>query len=170
MANLTREERQRRNEAARQEAKQGNEFGGATYVGLQDQVDQLNAIDERRPEWRPSTIIDHNEQTPAPDDRQFAGDVGKSLNQMVGRTAITENTDPHPHITAANNPPIVPDLHNLPTGQGDEIQLLRGYVPADAEMVAGQGIKRQAGEVLRLPAKEARKLVNMGAAKFMETD
>jgi hypothetical protein len=42
--------------------------------------------------------------------------------------------------------------------------------PADAELVNGQAVKRQRGEVLRLPAKEAKKLVNAGAAKFTETD
>src|SRR5215213_183890 len=157
MANISREERLRRNDAARQQAKEGSEFGGTAYAGLQEQVDQLNEIDERRPDWRPATIVNHETQEPAPDNRQFAGDEGKALNQMVGRVAITENRDPQPAVTRANNPPVVPSLHNLPAGEGEEVQLLRGYQPDDGQG-ANQGIKRQRGEILRLPAKEARKL------------
>jgi len=169
MVGLTREQRQQRNDAARQQAKEGSEFGGTTYAGLQEQVDQLNEIDERRPDWRPATIVSHETQEPAPDNRRFAGDEGKALNQMVGRVAITENTDPHPSITLANNPPVVPDLHNRPQGEGDEIQLLRGYQPDDGQG-ASQGTKRVQGEVIRVQSREAKRLVNLGVAKFTEND
>lgn len=172
MARPTNEERDRRaaeRDRAENEAKQTTEFGGSAYLRQQHQLDDLNAIDERKPNWRPSSIVNIDTQEPAPDDRQFAGDEGKALNQMVGRVAITENTDPQPAVTRANNPVVVPSLHNLPAGEGEEVQLLRGYQP-DEGQGATQGIKRQKGEVLRLPAKEARKLVNLGAAKFTETD
>jgi hypothetical protein len=169
MVGLTREQRAKRTEDARQRAKEGSQFGGVAYVGLQEQVDGLNAIDERRPDWRPATIVDHETQEAAPDNRQFAGDEGKAINQMVGRAAITENTDPHPHITRANNPPVIPDIHNRPQGEGDEIQLLRGYQP-DEGQGAGQGMKRVPGEVIRVPSREAKRLVNLGAAKFVEAD
>lgn len=163
MVGLTREQRAQR----QAEAKQSEDFGGASYVGLQDQVDAVNEIDERAPDRRPATIVDLQTQETAPDNRQFAGDMGKALNQMAGRAAITENTDPHPGITAAENPPTVPNLNGLSAGEGEEIRLLRGYQPDDGQG-SGQGIKRQAGEVMRVPSKEAKRLVNMGAAKFTD--
>jgi hypothetical protein len=167
VANISREERLRR----QADAKQGEQFGGAAYEGMQAQVDELNRIDERRPDWRPATIVNHDTQEMAPDDRGFAGDVGKAANLMVGRAWITENHDPLPGVTAAENLPVTQNVHGAyDGGSGEEIQLLRGYVPADAELVNGQAVKRQRGEVLRLPSKEAKKLVNAGAAKFTETD
>lgn len=161
MVGLTREQRAERNAAARQEAKQGQEFGGTAYADIQAQVDTLNEMDERAPDRRPATIVDQQTQEAAPDNREFAGDMGKALNQMVGRAAITENTDPHPHVTAAENPPPVASVHGLAAGEGEEIHLLRGYQPEE-------GPKRQAGEVFRLPAREARRLANIGAAKFTD--
>jgi hypothetical protein len=169
MANITREERIRRQE----EAKRGSEFAGPSYEGVQETLDRINAFDERAPDRRPATVlsIDTDPVTVAEDNRQFAGDQGKALNQMVGRAAITENHDPMPSVTLANNPPPVANPVGAYAGEGDEVQLLRGYVPADAQVGAdGQATKRLKGEILRLPSKEAKKLVNIGAAKFTEAD
>jgi hypothetical protein len=118
MVGLTREQRAERNAAARQEAKQGQEFGGTAYADIQAQVDTLNEMDERAPDRRPATVVDQQTQEAAPDNRQFAG-------------------------------------------EGEEIHLLRSYQPEE-------GPKRQAGEVFRLPAREARRLANIGAAKFTD--
>jgi hypothetical protein len=157
MVGLTREQRAQRNDAARQEAKQGQEFGGTAYADIQQQVDAQNEMDERAPDRRPATIVNHETQEAAPDNRQFAGDMGKALNQMAGRAAITENTDPHPHITAAENPAGAGSTQ----GDGDEVVILRGYQP-------NEGDKIPAGTVTRLPSKEARRLSNIGAAKFTD--
>lgn len=165
MARPTNDERARR--AA--EAKQSGDFAGAAYAKLQDQLDDLNAMDERKPDWRPSTIVDINTQEPAPDNRQPPGDLGRAVNQMTGRAAVIENHDPLPHVTRANNPPVVPSLHNLPAGEGDEIQLLRGYQPDEGQGGA-QGVKRVKGEVIRVQGREAKRLVNLGIAKFTEVD
>lgn len=171
MANISREERTRREQERAQaetEAKRSAEFGGGAYVRLEQQFEDEQALTEYKPDWRPGTVVDLNTQEPAPDNRQFAGDTGRALNQMVGRAAIVENHDPQPHITRANNPPPVPNLHGLPAGEGDEVQLLRGYQPDEGQGEA-QGIKRAKGEVLRVPTREARRLVNLGVAKFTET-
>jgi hypothetical protein len=77
VANISREERLRR----QADAKQGEQFGGAAYEGMQAQVDELNRIDERRPDWRPATIVNHDTQETAPDDRVFAGDEGRAVNR-----------------------------------------------------------------------------------------
>ena len=50
----------------------------------------------------------------------------------------------------------------------EEVRLLRGYVPA-AGPISG-GIKQVAGEVVSLPRSEAKRLVNLGAAQFTETE
>lgn len=173
MAGLTRDQRAQRDaEQLRQEreagaeAKRTDQFGGNAYGLLQQQVDRTNAIDERAPDRRPATIVNHDTQEPAPDNRQFAGDVGKSLNQMVGRVAITENDNPQPYLRPQS---AVPDVHGRSQGEGELVRLSRGYQP-DEGQGGNQGIKRVAGEELRLPMKEAKRLVNLGAAKFVDED
>lgn len=167
MANITRVERERRRQADTGEAP----FGGTAYEGIQDQIDAVNAIDERAPDRRPATVTDITgpELVVADDNRAFSGNLGKAVNQMAGRAVITENHDPLPQVTAANNPPVVPNPQGAPVAdEGDEVQLLRGYVPRDAVLVNDQGVKRVKGEVVKLPKKEARWLVNEGFAKFTD--
>jgi hypothetical protein len=174
MVGLTREQRAARqaaldaenarnpNRQAIADAKQSSDPFATVAPTVQEQVDQLNAIDERRPNWRPATVLNIDTGETAPDERRFAGDEGRALNQMVGRAAITENTDPQPHITRVLNAPPTVDPYNRPPGEGDEIKLLRGYQQTEGEP------KRQAGEVIRVPGKEAKRLVNLGVAKFTE--
>jgi hypothetical protein len=168
MVGLTREQRAAReaekNRNAVEAAKQSGEPFATVAPTVQEQIDQQNAIDERKPNWRPATLVNADTGETALDERRFAGDEGRALNQMVGRAAITENTDPQPHITRALNAPPTVDPFNRPPGEGDEIKLLRGYQQTEGEP------KRQAGEVIRVPGKEAKRLVNLGVARFTGTD
>jgi type II secretory pathway pseudopilin PulG len=168
MVGLTREQRAareaERNRSALEAAKQSGDVFGTQAPLAQEQQDALNAIDERKPNWRPATVLNLDTGETAPDERRFAGDAGKALNQMVGRAAITENNDPQPYITAAQNAVPTVDLHNRPEGQGTQIRLLKGYQEPGDPLPP----KRQPGEVVRVPDMEARRLVNLNVAKFTE--
>jgi hypothetical protein len=178
MVGLTREQRaarqsaleaeQARNRSAIEAAKQSGDAFATQAPLAQQQLDQLNAIDERKPNWRPGSILSVETQEPAPDERKFAGDAGKALNQMVGRAAITENNDPQPYLTAAQNAAPTVDLHGRPEGTGTQVRLLKGYQEPAAKDGDALPPKRQSGEVIRVPDNEARRLVNLNIAKFTE--
>ncbi len=144
------------------------------FVALNDQVKHVaNEVDERLPDRRPGTVVDLDgpEGHVAADDvRAPAGDLGKAANQMDGRVFITENADPLPMRTARETMPAVASpygaFQGAPASGGMEVQLLRGYQPGNDD--GPQGPKRVPGEVLSLPAKEAKRLINMGAARFPE--
>jgi hypothetical protein len=187
MANITKEERERRQreaqearvdeggdrpaDKARQQAKLGEQFGGTAYADLDDAQARLNEIDERLEDRRPGTLKDRDSGEAFEDNRQFAGDLGKASNQMIGRTFITENPSPHPYI---DNPgPVAwPNVQDpkMANQEGEEVLVLRGYQPHPAKEGDPLPEKIQAGTVTRLSRKEARKLVNIGAAKFTEEE
>ena len=130
--------------------------------------DDINAVDERAPDRSPATPIDitTDPMTVAPDNRQPAQDAGRALNQMAGRAAITENHDPNPGAASASAFSAVtnPAGEAAPADGGEEVQLLRGYQPDE------NGPKRLKGEVMTVSKKDAKRLVNMGVARFTETD
>jgi hypothetical protein len=190
MAGITKEERDRRRQEAeeakvaqrgdeadspaakaRLEAKRGEQFGGTAYADLDDAQARLNEIDERLEDRRPGTLRDRDSGEAFEDNRQFAGDLGKAANQMIGRTFITENPSPHPYI---DNPgPVAwpnPQDPKAASQEGEEVLVLRGYQPHPAKEGDPLPEKIQAGTVTRLDRKEAKKLVNIGAAKFTEED
>jgi hypothetical protein len=175
MANISKEERERRQrkvdeasvnqgDSEADKAKRGEAFGGMAYTDMDEAQARLNAIDERLEDRRPGTLKDRETGEPFEDNRQFAGDLGKAANQMIGRTFITENPSPHPHI---DNPGPVnwPNVQEPAQAkeEGEEVLLLRG-IPA-TELT-----KHQPGTVLRMPRALAKKYVNMGVAKFTEED
>lgn len=172
MVGLTREQRAAREADRNRDAIEAGKQSGDPFATVapmaQEQLDQLNAVDERKPNWRPATLLNADTGEVAPDERRFAGDEGRALNQMAGRAAITENADPQPHITMRENAPPTADLHNRPQGTGDELRLLRGYQEPAANEGDPLPPKRQAGEIVRVPGSEAKRLVNLGIAKFTE--
>jgi hypothetical protein len=150
-------------EARRQEAKQSDQFGGASYVGMDEQQSRLNDLDERLEDRRPGSLKDRESGEPFEDNRRFAGDVGKASNQMIGRAFITENASPHPHIDNPH-PPVWPNVQDhTRLEEGEQVLLLRG-------IMASETTKHSPGTVLRLPRAEAKKYVNLGVAKFVEDD
>jgi hypothetical protein len=157
---------------ARQEAKLNQEFGGVAYVNIDEQHERLNEIDERLEDRRPGTLRDRETGEAFEDNRKFAGDLGKAANQMIGRTFITENADIHPHITNpyANAGGVAYPNPQDPNSQGDgeEVVILKGYQPYPEKEGGPLPEKLQAGMVTRLPMKEAKRLLNMGVAKFTE--
>jgi hypothetical protein len=141
----------------------------------QDSIEALNAADERAPDRRPATPVNvmADPIEVAPDNRQQAGDMGRALNQMVGRAAITENHDPLAGLTAARTVPAIANPAGAFEAErgGTEVKLLRGYQPEDENSrLHGQGIKRMPGEILTLPDKEARRLIRLGAATYPDED
>jgi hypothetical protein len=192
MANITKEERERRErdrqaqeartdqggtsdtDRKRQEGKLGTNFGGPAYANIQDELEQRNAIDERLEDRRPGTLKDNESGEAFEDNRRFAGDLGKAANQMIGRAFITENASPHPGL---DNPytdvggVAYPNLQDPRTYQdGDEVVLQRNYQPPPEKEGGPLPERLMAGSITRLPRKEAKKLVNLGAAKFTEED
>lgn len=178
MANLTREqraERERQRHEQLDEVKQGDPGSGpgqaSAFLQLniqaQHDIDRRNEFDERAPDRRPATVVDvtnPDEVVLAEDNRQFAGDVGKALNQMVGRVAVTENTEPTREPLPAGANPRAPAVPLGGSDDGDEVVLLKGYQPNETAP------KLQAGRVVRLPAREARRLVSLTppAARFTD--
>jgi hypothetical protein len=187
MANISKEERERRqqkaeeatvdkggdspSDVARQKAKLGENFGGTAYADLDATQERLNELDERLEDRRPGTLKDRETGEAFEDNRQFAGDLGKAANQMIGRAFITENASPHPYI---DNPgPVAwpnPQDPKAVQAEGEEVLVLRGYQPHPEKAGDPLPEKIQAGTVTRLSRKEARKLVNIGAAKFTEEE
>jgi hypothetical protein len=150
-------------ETRRQEAKQSSEFGGASYVGMDETLDILNQRDERLEDRRPGTLANRDTGEAFEDNRKFAGDVGKASNQMIGRVFITENASPHPGL---DHPypvawPNVQDHTQLE--EGEKVVLLRG-------IMASETTKHQPGTIVKLPRAQAKKYVNLGVAKFVEDD
>jgi hypothetical protein len=190
MANISKEERERRQreaqearvaqtgddgtspaEKARLEAKRGEQFGGTAYADLDATQERLNELDERLEDRRPGTTKDRDTGEAFEDNRQFAGDLGKAANQMIGRAFITENPSPHPYIDHPG--PVAwpnPQDPKAVSGEGEEVLVLRGYQPPAARDGDPLPEKIQPGTVTRLDRKAARKLVNIGAAKFTEED
>jgi hypothetical protein len=174
MANITREERQRREaeaeskrDADRKRAydealARGDSFGMAA-VTSQETVDLQNELDERLPDRRPATLVNVDTQEQAPDNRAFAGDEARALNQMAGRAAQTWNADPLPGPAQAR-PDSLPDA----PGEGEEdVLLTKGYQPGDGKG-APKGDKMAPGHIVRVARAEARRLINAGAAKFVD--
>jgi hypothetical protein len=172
MANITREERQRREAESKRDAdrklaydeamSRGDAFGMAA-VTSQETVDLQNELDERLPDRRPATLVNVDTQEQAPDNRTFAGDAAKAVNQMAARAAITWNADPLPGPNQAR-PKSLPDM----PGEGEEdVLLTKGYQPGDGKG-APAGDKMAPGHIVRVPRAEARRLINVGAAKFVE--
>lgn len=172
MVGLTREQRAERDLQRKQELdeiKQGDPGSGGAFlqanVQAQHEIEDRNDRDERAPDRRPATVVDvrnPDEVVMAEDNRQTPGDLGKALNQMVGRVAIAERTkleiEPLP---AGANPraPAVPAAQ----GEGDEVLLLKGYQPEEGE-------KLRAGTIARVPSREARRLTSLSppAARFTD--
>lgn len=143
------------------------------FATLNDQVKHVaNEVDERLPDRRPGTTIDldgPDGHVAAEDNRAPAGDLGKAANQMAGRVFITENSDPLPARTVRETMPAVESPFGAfegPKENGMEVQLIRGYQPGND--AGPTGPKRQPGEILSLPQKEAKRLINLGAARFPE--
>jgi hypothetical protein len=158
-------------EERKQEAKYGDQFGGTSYAGLDEEFERRNAMDERLEDRRPGTQADRETGEAFEDNRKFAGDLGKAANQMVGRAFITENASPHP---ALDNPyasvggvayPNVNDQAYV-EGEGDEVVIKRNYQPAGDPLPA----RLTAGTITRLPHGEAKKLIKQGIAEFTDDD
>jgi hypothetical protein len=158
-------------EERKQEAKYGQEFGGTSYEGLDEEFERRNAMDERLPDRRPGTQADRETGEAFEDNRRFAGDLGKAANQMIGRTFITENASPHP---ALDNPYASvggvaypnPQDQRWAEGDGEEVVILRNYQPPGDPLPA----KLEAGTVTRLPMGDVKKLIKLGAAQFTDED
>jgi hypothetical protein len=162
-------------EDAKQEAKYGQEFGGTSYAGLDEEFERRNAIDERLEDRRPGTMANRETGEAFEDNRKFAGDLGKAANQMVGRAFITENTSPHP---ALDNPYATVGGVAYPNqgdpkwveGEGDEVVIKRNYQPFPAKAGDPLPERLQAGTVTRLPHGEAKRLIKQGVAEFTDDD
>jgi hypothetical protein len=173
MANISREERLRREAERSEERKQrldeattGDAPTGSALLeaDIEDQREQQAARDERRPEWRPATLAGYDDKGNAlvRDERRPPGDVGKALNQMAGRAAITQEMRADAYLFT-EEARVVQNPHGPMQGQGTEVRLLNGYQPEE-------GPKRLKGELVGLPDREARRLVNIGKAKFTDVE
>ena len=174
MANISREERMRREAERFEERKQRLDeattgdppAGGSSLLeaDIEDQREQVAARDERRPEWRPATVAGFDDKGNAYviDERRPPGDVGKAQNQMAGRAAVTQEMRPDAYLYT-EEARVVQNPHGPLLGQGTEVRLLNGYQPEE-------GPKRLKGELVSLPDKEARRLVNIGKAKFTDLE
>lgn len=173
MANISREERLRREAERSQERKERLDEAttGEGPIGfalleadIKDINEQQAARDERRPEWRPATVAGYDDHGNAlvRDERRPPGDIGKAQNAMTGRAAIAQEMRPDAYLyndegRSVQNP------HGPMQGQGTEVRLLNGYQPEE-------GPKRLKGELVGLPDREARRLVNIGKAKFTDLE
>jgi hypothetical protein len=173
MANISREERMRRESERSEERKQrldqattGDAQTGSALLeaDIEDQREQRAARDERRPEWRPATLAGYDDKGNAfvIDERLPPGDVGKATNQMTGRAAIAQEMRPDAYLHNEDGR-TVQNPHGPLQGQGTEVRLLNGYQPET-------GPKRLKGELVSLPDREARRLVNLGKAKFTDLE
>lgn len=177
MANISREERLRREAERSEERKQrlDEATSGEGPIGFalleadtKDLNEQQAARDERRPEWRPATVAGYDDHGNAlvRDERRPPGDVGKAQNAMTGRAAIAQEMRPDAYLFA-NDARQVQNPHGPMQGQGEaagtEVRLLNGYQPEE-------GPKRLKGELVGLPDREARRLVNIGKAKFADME
>ena len=174
MANISREERLRQEAQRSEERKQrldqattgDNPAGGSGLLeaDIEDQRKQLAERDERKPEWRPATVSGFDDKGNAyvVDERRPPGDVGKAQNQMAGRAAVTQEMRPDAYLFT-EEARVVQNPHGPLQGQGTEVRLLAGYQPEE-------GAKRLKGELTSLPDREARRLVNLGKAKFTDID
>jgi hypothetical protein len=131
-----------------------------TDSSTQDAFDAMNERDERKPDWRPATPvrIGPDGLQIAEDNREPPPDLGRSLNQMSGRAVVTE---------AIMKPALadrVAPVTDSPAVDGKDatVVLKRGYQQAEGQR------KWQAGETIKVTNKEARHLVNLGAAMFPE--
>lgn len=168
MPNISREERLRREAERNQETKRRQDEarsgpdGGFALVEAETerQREEAAARDERKPEWRPATVsgFDEKGNVTVTDERRPPGDAAKAINQMAGRAAIAQEMRPDAYLHST-----APAPSSSPEGEGTEILLLNGYQQAE-------GVKRQKGEVIRVPDKEARRLVNIGKAKFTDVE
>jgi hypothetical protein len=173
MANISREERMRREAERSEERKQrldaattGDAANGSALLeaDIADQREQVAARDERKPEWRPATVAGYDDKGNAfvVDERRPPGDVGKAQNQMTGRAAIAQEMRPDAYLFT-EEARVVQNPNGPLQGQGTEVRLLNGYQPEE-------GLKRLKGEVVSLPDREARRLVNIGKAKFTDLE
>jgi hypothetical protein len=162
---MSKEERERREASKRafDEAKERGDSFALAPLKEQQNLDEVNAIDERMPNRRPSTIVNVDTQEPAPDERQFAGDEAKALNEMTGRAAQTWNMEPAPGPEAV----LPKSLEQPPSDSEEDVLLLRGYQPGGAGG-GPSGDKAKPGNIVRVSRAEARRLINSGAAKFAE--
>lgn len=174
MPNISREERMRQEAQRSEERKQrldqattgDNPAGGSGLLeaDIEDLRKQQTERDERKPEWRPATAagLDDKGNAYVIDERRPPGDVGKAENQMAGRAAITQEMRPDAYLHT-EEARVVQNPHGSLQGQGTEVRLLAGYQPEE-------GPKRLKGELVGLPDREARRLVNLGKAKFTDVE
>jgi hypothetical protein len=174
MANITREERLRREAVAREEADRRLNDAKADpnataweVQGLSNQaaLDDLNARDERRPDWRPSTLVNIETQEPAPDNRGIPGDLGKAVNIMAQQAVVVE-TDPS---KLAQGPLEIVDP-KAPAPEGTKVRLLKGYQPPAEKEGDPLPPKRMPGEVIGLPASESKRLLKRGVVRRLEDE